>query len=125
MDEFYNKHYIRLNSDNMIIKGFSTAFEKPLETDICINEKGGRHFEIDGVINPPLFDEKGCHLYRYDSDTETIRLATDEELDAEYESNYTEPEPTETELQWQAITDLEIAQMEYEQRLSSLEEVIE
>lgn len=32
-----------------------------------------------------------------------------------------EPEPTEEELQWQAITDLEIAQMEYEQALTDLE----
>lgn len=31
------------------------------------------------------------------------------------------PEPTEDELQWQAITDLEIAQMEYEQALTDLE----
>lgn len=32
-----------------------------------------------------------------------------------------EPEPTDNELQWQAITDLEIAQMEYEQALTDLE----
>jgi hypothetical protein len=32
-----------------------------------------------------------------------------------------EPEPTDDELQWQAITDLEIAQMEYEQALTDLE----
>ena len=31
------------------------------------------------------------------------------------------PEPTENELQWQAITDLEIAQMEYDQALTDLE----
>lgn len=32
-----------------------------------------------------------------------------------------EPEPTNDELQWQAITDLEIAQIEYEQALTDLE----
>ena len=32
-----------------------------------------------------------------------------------------EAEPSEDELQWQAITDLEIAQMEYEQALTDLE----
>lgn len=32
-----------------------------------------------------------------------------------------EPEPTNDELVWQAITDLEIAQMEYEQALTDLE----
>ncbi|MDF2510996.1 MAG: hypothetical protein K0S04_862 [Herbinix sp.] len=60
-----SKHYIRLNENNSIIKGVSTDFENPLETDICINEEGGRHFELNGNINPSLTDMKGCHLYRY------------------------------------------------------------
>lgn len=48
------KHYIRLNENDEIIKGFTTDFEEPLETDICINENGGRHFELLGEINPRL-----------------------------------------------------------------------
>lgn len=88
MNEFYNKHYIRL-SDTMVVKGFSDAFESPLETDICINEQGGRHFEIGGVINPPLYDMSGCHLYRYDG---SLRKATDEELEAELADTYVEPQ---------------------------------
>lgn len=115
--EFYNKHYIRV-VDSIVTKGFSDAFEEPTETDICINEKGSRHFEIDGEINPPMFDDNFCHLYRYDGN---LRKATDEELKAEHDANYVEPELTEEELQWQAITDLEIAQMEYEQALTDLE----
>lgn len=90
MMEFYNKHYIRV-IDGIVTKGFSDAFEEPTETDICINEKGGRHFEIDGQINPPMFDENFCHLYRYDG---TLRKATEDELKAEREENYVEPEPT-------------------------------
>lgn len=90
MMEFYNKHYIRV-VDGIVTKGFSDAFEEPTETDICINEQGGRHFEIDGVINPPLFDENFCHLYRYDGE---LRKATVKELKAELEANYTEPVPT-------------------------------
>ena len=90
MMEFYNKHYIRLDG-NVVTKGFSDAFETPLETDICINEKGGRHFEIDGVINPLMFDMYGCHRYRYDGE---LRKATDDELKVEREANYVEPEPT-------------------------------
>lgn len=105
MFDFYNKHYIRVEN-GLVIKGFSNAFETPLDTDICINEKGGRHFEIDGEINPPMFDENFCHLYRYDGE---LRKATEDELKEEREANYVEPEPTEAELQWQAITDLEIA----------------
>ena len=117
MMEFYNKHYIRLDG-NVVIKGFSDAFETPLETDICINEKGGRHFEIDGEINPSLFTMDMCHLYRYDG---TLRKATEEELKAEREANYVDPEPTENELMWQAITDLEIRQFEFEARNGGIE----
>lgn len=91
MFEFYNKHYIRVKN-TLVIKGFSDAFELPLKTDICINEKGGRHFEIDGEINPQLYDERMCHVYRYDTE---LRKATDEELEAEWnEIKPTEPEPT-------------------------------
>lgn len=110
MVDFYNKHYIRV-VDGIVTKGFSDAFESPLDSDICINEKGGRHFEIGGVINPPMFDDNMCHLYRYDGE---LRKATSEELVAEHKANYVEPAPTEMELVWQAITDLEIAQMESE-----------
>lgn len=88
--EFYNKYYIRV-VDTIVTKGFSDAFETPLDTDICINEKGGRHFTIDEEINPPIFDERMCHVYRYDT---KLRKATAEELQAEYEANYVEPEPT-------------------------------
>lgn len=78
----FNKHYIRVENEK-VIKGFSDAFENPLETDVCIREKGGRHFEIDGVINPPLYDENMCHIYRYDTE---LRKATLEELESERKS---------------------------------------
>lgn len=81
MMEFYNKHYIRVEN-TLVVKGFSDAFETPLETDICINEKGGRHFTINGEINPSLYDENGCHVYRYDTE---LRKSTEEELAFEYE----------------------------------------
>ena len=78
----FNKHYIRIEN-GIVFKGFSNAFELPLETDICINEKGGRHFEIDGVINPPLIYRNGTHVYRFD---ERLRKSTKEELELEWES---------------------------------------
>lgn len=65
MDEFYNKHYIRLDSECRIIKGFSDVFEQPIGGDICINEQCGRHFEMMGVINLPLIDMQGVYLYKY------------------------------------------------------------
>ena len=81
--ELTNKHYIRVDEHNRIIKGFSDAFEKPLETDICINENGGRQFEIDGDVNPSLTNFNMCHLYRYEDGK--IRKSTEEELRAEYD----------------------------------------
>lgn len=104
MMEFYNKHYIRVEN-TLVVKGFSDAFETPLETDICINEKGGRHFEIDGVINPPLYDENGCHIYRYDTE---LRKATAGELDAEWQAIKPEEEPvTEEDITLDLLADHE------------------
>ncbi len=65
MEGYYNKHYIRLDTNNCIIKGFSDAFEQPEENDICINQEGGRHFELLGQVNPPLISLSGVHLYKY------------------------------------------------------------
>ncbi|MCG8401359.1 MAG: hypothetical protein MJA84_07150 [Firmicutes bacterium] len=61
-----NIHYIKLDDQNRIVKGFSNAFEQPEITDICINEHGGRHFELNGQINPPLFNNQGIPLYKWD-----------------------------------------------------------
>ena len=103
MMDFYNKHYIRVEN-GIVIKGFSDAFEQPTDTDILINDKGGRHFELDGEINPPLYDENFCHLYRFDGE---LRKATSEELEAEREANYVEPEPTEEEIALELLADHE------------------
>ncbi len=65
-----------------------------------------------------IHDINACHNYIYENGV--IRLATDEEKTVELAS-FAEPEPTSEELQWQAITDLEIAQMETEQALTDLE----
>lgn len=78
-----SKHYIRIDKENKIIYGFSSDFEKPLPTDICINENGGRQFELLGEVNPNLLNEDGCHRFRYDSITtshevEIVEDASDE-----------------------------------------------
>ena len=98
-----NKHYVRLKG-GIVIHGFSDAFETPLETDICINEKGGRHFEIDGRINPPLYSECGCHLYRYDT---KLRKATEKELEAEWQANNQGNQLSEMERLLQKVVALE------------------
>lgn len=79
MQEYYNKHYIRLDEKNYIEKGFSDAFEDPIVTDICINEQGGRHFELDGVINLSLINMDGRHLFKY-VDGKVIKTTEDERV---------------------------------------------
>ena len=99
----FNKHYIRVENE-IVVKGFSDAFELPLETDICINAKGGRHFELNGVINPPLYTERGCHIYRYDT---KLRKATEAELDAEWQAIKPKEQPSEMERLKNYIAELE------------------
>ena len=77
MNKVY-RHYIRLDLEGRIIKGFSDAFEQPIDGDICINEQGGRHFGMFGVINPPLTDMQGIYLYKYVDGVEAER--TSEEI---------------------------------------------
>jgi len=86
-------HYIRLSEQNHIVKGFSDAFEEPLETDIIINAEGDRHFELNGVVNPSLFDDNQCPLYEYDNG---ILELTGEEKQAWLDA---QPKPQKTELE--------------------------
>lgn len=79
-----NKHYIRIDDNNHIIKGFSDAFEEPVEFDICINEEGGRQFELLEEINPPLHAKNRTHRYKYEEGA--VRKTTSEEQDNEYAS---------------------------------------
>lgn len=58
-----NKHYIRLDGESQVIYGFSDAFDEPLDTDVCINEDGGRHFVLFGETNPSLRADRW--LYKY------------------------------------------------------------
>lgn len=82
--EFYNKHYIRLDDQRNIVYGFSDAFEQPQEYDICINEHGGRHFELLGQTNPSLRNDQGVYLYRY-VDGEVV-AKTQEEIQSEIDA---------------------------------------
>ena len=66
-----NKHYIRVDESGLVTKAFSNAFEKALETDICVNENGGRHYNLS------LLREDGLPKYKYDNG---LVLTTDEDL---------------------------------------------
>lgn len=60
------KHFITVDENGVILRGFSDDFEQPSASDICICDDGGRHFELNGVVNPPLFDPNGVPLYKLD-----------------------------------------------------------
>lgn len=75
------KHYIITDESGRILRGFSDDFEQPDASAICINEDGGRHFELNGVINPPMTDYDGVPLYKYGG--EQVVARTQEELDAD------------------------------------------
>lgn len=77
---FYNKHYITLDENCNIINGFSDAFNQPSQSDICINNLGGRHFILNGIENPQLID-KQVYLYKFVD--LTVIKKTDEELQLE------------------------------------------
>lgn len=95
--DFYNKHYIRIDSASRIITGFSDAFEQPEPADICISAQGGYQFRLfaDGEENPLLCDEHGVPLYSY-ADGKIIQR-TKEELEADRPAA-PEAQPTHLEL---------------------------
>lgn len=75
------KHYIITDESGHVLRGFSDDFEQPTDGAICINEDGGRHFELNGVINPPMTDYNGVPLYKFDGKKVVER--TQEEIDAD------------------------------------------
>ena len=60
--DFSYKHYIRVDSENNIIKTFSSAFEQSQEGDILHRETEERHFNLDIYVYP------GVLKYKYIND---------------------------------------------------------
>lgn len=85
MKEYYNKHYITIRSDGAINDAWSDGLQpdKDASDAICINEKGGYQFRIypGGEENPPIHDEYGIPLYKWDGSQVIPR--TEEEIEAE------------------------------------------
>lgn len=75
------KHFIIADESGRVARGFSDDFEQPDASAICINEDGGRHFELNGIINPPMMDYNGTPSYKLDGGKVVAR--TQEELDAD------------------------------------------
>ncbi|MDO3680647.1 hypothetical protein [Paenibacillus ehimensis] len=77
------KHYVRTNAAGLVIHGFSSAFELPEPTDICIDQNAGRHFMLE------LRNERGQYRLKYEKGALTARSQT--ELDAEWAARPSEP----------------------------------
>ena len=73
------KHYITVDK-GIVIDGYSDEFKTPSDTDICINENGGRQFELLGEINPPLLNGDNCHRFRCDTITTEEKIQTSEDV---------------------------------------------
>jgi hypothetical protein len=99
-----SKHYIRLDNQNRIIKGFSDEFEQPLIADVCINEDGGRQFELNDIVNPSFINEKGIYIYKYD--TGQVIERTVDEIHAD-EANLPIPPKIEEEILKEQLTTMQ------------------
>lgn len=97
------KHYIRINSSNVIIHRFSSAFEEPQPGDICVNENGGRHY------NEPIVNERGQYDRKWLDDEELPR--SQEELDMEWLERPPDP-PTELDIIGQMLVEKDIQLMQ-------------
>jgi len=85
MNEFYNNHYITIDTHNRVINAWSDGPHPDRDTNeaICINEQGGYQFRLtpDGEENPSLHTFDGIPLYKWDG--KQIVSRTEEEIAAD------------------------------------------
>ena len=118
MTEFYNRHYITIDTRSRIVGGWSDGPHPDRDTTgaICINEQGGYQFRFtpDGEENPFLYDADGIPLYKWDGQAVVKRTA--EEIAAD-RAAIPAPPPSEMELLRQEVAKLSVenAQMQQEQ----------
>ena len=97
MDEMYNKHYIKVDSSDRVVDGWSDGpfCDKDPTDAICINDKGSYQFRLfpGGEANPSLFEwEYMIPIYKYKDGQ--IEKRTEEEIAADIAA-LPEPEPIE------------------------------
>lgn len=85
---FLYKHYIIINDNGFITRGWSNGPAPDVDTEgaICINDHGSYQFRLfsDGEENPPLYNfAYGIPLWRYNADTGEIIKRPQSEIDAE------------------------------------------
>ena len=96
MEQFYNKHYIKVDSSNRVADGWSDGPHRDKDTTdaICINEQGGYQFRInDGEENPPLFEfDYMIPIYKYEGGEVVKRTEEELEVDRQIAMQPTEAE---------------------------------
>lgn len=107
-EDFYNRHYIKVRSDNAIVEAWSDGPRPDKDTSdaICINEHGGYLFRLLVTVfydehgdpvhqlteeNPPIYDINGIFLYKWNG--EQVLPRTEEEIAADL-ATISEPPPT-------------------------------
>ncbi len=72
MDDFYNRHYITVDTAGCIVDSWSDGPYPDRDTAgaICINDKGGYQFRMfsGGEENPALYTMDGIPLYKWDEE---------------------------------------------------------
>lgn len=95
MIDFYNHHYIAIDTRSRIVGGWSDGPHRARDTAdaICINEQGGYQFRLfpGGEENPPLYTMDGIPMYRWDGKRVVPR--TEEEIAAD-RADIPEPLPS-------------------------------
>ena len=78
-----NNHFVEVDEQNRIVKGWSDAFAPATENSIVINEQGGYQFRLwpEGEENPNLFTIDGVPLYKWDGQQVIARDKTEIEAD--------------------------------------------
>ncbi len=95
MYEFYNKHYITVDSQNRITSAWSDGPQpdRDISNAICINDKGGYQFRFHpgGEENPNLWTMDGISLYKWDG--KHVLQRTEKEIEAD-RAAIPDPPPT-------------------------------
>ena len=93
MEGFFQRHFIRVDGRNRVVYAFSDEFTRPTETDILINDRGGRHFRlvIDGELtheNPVelMFNDQNVPLLKWDPKAKKILRRAEKEVQADIEA---------------------------------------
>ena len=125
MEEYKSKVYVKVDEKNRILRcegGYTMQNIQNIDEWIFIDEGTGDRYNLckSHYFEGGLYTFDGIPRYKWDGKQAVLR--SEEEIEADRaDIPAPEPEPTEDELQWQAITELEIGQMEQEQALTDIE----